>query len=287
MYMKIYEAVFKEGETEGVYALSVVENPAMEDMWIALSEQPETIELAQVDEDKRLLLGACLIPNKKIYRNIDGNEFYITFSENTIEKLAHNFFKQQNNNNSSIEHEIKLEGMSVVEGWIVEDSEKDKSANYGKQYPKGTFVAMMKVDNDDVWNKVKSGEIKGFSIDALLKLQEINLNTEIQMNKEAQTSLKDDILNGIKALFNSQNEVDEVKEVEEIEVQPEVETVVEEPAFDAEQFARDLKETLSVEFKSQLEKVELEKQKEIDALKVELGKQAETEDVVITPEVKK
>ena len=177
--------------------------------------------------------------------------------------------------------------MSVVEGWIVEDSEKDKSANYGKQYPKGTFVAMMKVDNDDVWNKVKSGEIKGFSIDALLKLQEINLNTEIQMNKEAQTSLKDDILNGIKALFNSQNEVDEVKEVEEIEVQPEVETVVEEPAFDAEQFARDLKETLSVEFKSQLEKVELEKQKEIDALKVELGKQAETEDVVITPEVKK
>ena len=64
----------------------------MEDMWIALSEQPETIELAQVDEDKRLLLGACLIPNKKIYRNIDGNEFYITFSENTIEKLAHNFF---------------------------------------------------------------------------------------------------------------------------------------------------------------------------------------------------
>ena len=77
--MKVYEAVFKEGETEGVYALSVVENPAMEDMWITLSEQPQKIELELADEKKRLLLGAALIPNKKIYRNIDGNEFYITF----------------------------------------------------------------------------------------------------------------------------------------------------------------------------------------------------------------
>ena len=78
--MKVYEAIFDENKTEGVYALSVVENPAMEDLWITLSKQSNKIELAQVDEKKRLLLGAALIPNKKIYRNIDGNEFYITFS---------------------------------------------------------------------------------------------------------------------------------------------------------------------------------------------------------------
>ena len=132
--MKVYEAVFKEGETEGVYALSVVENPAMEDHWIALSEQPEIIELAEVDGEKRLLLGAALIPNKKVYRNIDGNEFYLTFSEATIEKLSHEFFKRQHNNNSSLEHEVSLNGMSVVESWIVDDPLKDKSAAYGKQY---------------------------------------------------------------------------------------------------------------------------------------------------------
>ena len=113
--MKVYEAVFKEGETEGVYALSVVENPAMEDFWITLSEQSTTVELAQVDDEKRLLLGAALIPNKKIYRNIDGNEFYITFSEETIEKLSHEFLKKQHNNNSSLEHEVSLNGMSVVQ----------------------------------------------------------------------------------------------------------------------------------------------------------------------------
>src|SRR6056297_991578 len=130
----VYEAVFKEGQTQGVYALSVVENPAMEDLWITLSEQPQEIEFSKVDEEKRLLLGAALIPNKKIYRNIDGNEFYITFSEDTIEKLAHSFLKEQANNNSSLEHEIKLDGMSVVEAWVVEDSNNDKSNAYGKTY---------------------------------------------------------------------------------------------------------------------------------------------------------
>jgi len=201
----VYEAVYREGETQGIYALSVVENPAMQDLWVALSEQPQKVEFSEVDNDKRLLLGAVLIPNKKIYRNIEGNEFYMTFNESTIEQLAHNFFKSQSNNNSSLEHEVKLEGMSVVEGWIVEDSNKDKSNLYGKTYEKGTFVAMMKVDNDDVWNRVKSGEIKGFSIDALLGLEKINLK-QIEMTEEVKTTLKDDILNGIKALFQSQKE---------------------------------------------------------------------------------
>ena len=287
--MKVYEAVFKEGETEGVYALSVVENPAMEDFWITLSEQPEVVELAQVDEEKRLLLGAALIPNKKIYRNIDGNEFYITFSDKTIETLSHEFLKKQNNNNSSLEHEVSLNGMSVVESWIVEDPNKDKSNSFGKTYEKGTWVAMMKVDNDEMWQKVKEGEIKGFSIDALLGLQEINLKSNIKMNTEDLKSFKDSLVSDIKALFTT-NEPEEVNEptveaqAEAVEV--EAPEVVEEPAFDAEAFARELKETLSVEFKSQLEEVIKAKDAEIETLKTELSKQAEEESVSVTPEVK-
>lgn len=289
--MKVYEAVFKEGETEGVYALSVVENPAMEDTWITLSEQPQKIELELADEKKRLLLGAALIPNKKIYRNIDGNEFYITFSEETIEKLAHNFFKEQNNNNSSLEHEVKLEGMSVVEGWIVEDTLKDKSANYGKQYPKGTFVTMMKVDNDDMWQKALNGEIKGFSIDALLGLQEINLNTNTNMNKEDLKSFGETLLSDIKALFNSNEEVQEPKQEEVVDETAAVEeTEVEEPAFDLQKALDALKEEMGVEFKSML-KVELSKKdevietqsKQIETLKAELNKQPEVEETVVTP----
>lgn len=292
--MKVYEAIFKEGETEGVYALSVVENPAMQDMWIALSEQPQQIELAQVDEDKRLLLGAALIPNKKIYRNIDGNEFYITFKEETIEKLAHNFFKNQNNNNSSLEHEVKLEGMSVVEGWTVEDPNNDKSNAFGKTYDKGTWVTMMKVDNDEMWEKVKNGEIKGFSIDALLGLQEINLKSQITMDNEAKKSLKDEILEGVKALFTSQKEeVEETKEVENIEVQPEEvteEVQTSDRDFDVEAFKKEMIEVLETQFKSQLESKDAEVESvkaELEASKLELSKQAEAEEVSVSPEVTK
>ena len=285
--MKVYEAVYKEGQNEGVYALSVVENPAMEDIWIALSEHPQKIELAQVDEEKRLLLGAALIPNKRIYRNIDGNEFEMFFTEETIEKLAHSFMRNQNNNNSSLEHELKLEGMSVVEAWTVENPETDKSANYGKTYPKGTWVTMMKVENDDVWAKVKNGEIKGFSIDALLGLEQVQFKSNINnMNEEVKKSIVQEVLDGVKALFSAK---EETPEVENIEVQAEeVAEVVEE--FDREAFMAEVIETVKTEFSAQAEKeletvkAELsskidELTKENETLKTELNKQPEVESV--------
>lgn len=287
--MKVYEAVFKEGENEGVYALSVVENPAMEDMWIALSEHPQKIELAQVDEEKRLLLGAALIPNKRIYRNIDGNEFEMFFTEETIEKLAHNFMLSQNNNNSSLEHQINLNGMSVVEAWTVENPLTDKSTNYGKEYPKGTWVTMMKVNNDDVWNKVKNGEIKGFSIDALLGLQEIKLNTNTnKMTEEVKKSIVTEVIDGVKALFSTKEE----ENTENIEVQSEE---VVENEFDKEAFMAEVIETVKAEFSAQAEKelegvkVEFESQiealkKENEELKVELNKQPEVESVKLSTE---
>lgn len=289
--MKVYEAVFDEGKSEGVYALSVVENPAMEDMWIALSEHPQKVELATVDEEKRLLLGAALIPNKRIYRNIDGNEFYITFSENTIEKLAHTFFKNQHNNNSSLEHEVKLNGMSVVEGWIVQDPSNDKSNAYGKTYEKGTWVTMMKVDNDDVWQKVKKGEVKGFSIDALLSLKPLelskNLKTEIEMTEEVQKSIVDKVIDGVKALFNTDVEKKTETIAEEVQVQEVQTEEVQEPVFDAEKFANDLRDKFSLEFKSELEKALSAKDTEINELKAKLAKQPETEEVKVKDNVDK
>lgn len=292
--MKVYEAVFNEKAMEGVYALSVVENPAMEDMFIALSEEDkqERIELATIDEEKRLLLGAALIPNKKIYRKVDEHEFFITFSEQTIEKLAHNFSKNQNNNNSSLEHEVALNGMSVVENWIVEDTKTDKSALYGKQYDKGTWVTMMKVDNNEIWEKVKSGEIKGFSIDALLGLQEINFKTEINMNEEVKKSFLSELKEDIKTLFSTQKEEAE-KEVESVEAEQKEEASIEEPAFDVEAFAKELKETLTAEFAAQLSKVKEQnkadveaKENEIKELKAELAKEPEAEPIKANPENK-
>lgn len=288
--MRVYEAIFNEDTSEGVYALSVVEKPAMEDLWITLSEHPQKIDLTLANEDKRLLLGAALIPNKRIYRNIDGNEFYITFSEETIEKLAHSFFKKGFQNNSSLEHETKLIGMSVVEGWTVKDPNNDKSNAFGKTYEKGTWVTMMKVDNDEVWQKAKNGEIKGFSVDALIGLQEINLKSDIKMSET--NSIVDAIKEGFKAVFSAKQEEPQVEEV--VETAAEVtEEVVEAEAFDMEAFKKDLENILTqfskeVDSKIDAVKTELstqvkEKETEVETLKAELAKQPETKAIKPAP----
>ena len=202
--MKVYDVVFDEKQDKGVYALSCVENPAMEDAWLALADHPKEIQFSAVNEEKKLLLGAALIPNKKIYRNIDGEEFYIKFSEETIEKAAHNFVKNGYVNNSSENHDIKLDGVSVVQSWIVENPEKDKSANYGKTYEKGTWVTMMKVDNEETWQKAKNGQLNGFSIDGLFSLKEVQLN-KIEMTD------KKGIIDAIKEGFASMLKKEEIK----------------------------------------------------------------------------
>ena len=164
--MRIVELVLnEEDENAGIEAVSVVENPAIEETWIALKNHE--IQLKTIDEEKRLLMGAALIPKKQIYRRNEktNEEYCIYFSKDTIRKASQLFLKMSNQNNVTLEHKSKLSGLSVAESWIVEDEKKDKSALYNFNVPTGTWMISMKVDNDEVWNKVKSGEIKGFSIE--------------------------------------------------------------------------------------------------------------------------
>jgi hypothetical protein len=154
----------EEQDLDGVYAMSLVTKPAMQSMFVALSEEIE-VKLAQVDTEKQIVVGAALIPNKKIYRKVQDKEFDIFFSEETIEKISWLFFKNGNQSNVTLQHDKDIDGQTVVESWIVKDEEKDKQSLYGFNYPKGTWMIMMKIDNPDVWGKVKSGEVKGFSIE--------------------------------------------------------------------------------------------------------------------------
>ena len=200
--IKTYEALF-DTNNKGVYSISLVEDPAMEGDFIALSKENK-VELKTVDEEQRILIGLVLEPNKDIYRNQGGEEFNLRFSEETIKDLSHNFFKQGYQTNSSIEHDKEITGVSFVESWIVEDSAIDKSANFGFSYPKGSWVATMKVDDENVWKDyVKTGKVKGFSIDAFLTLKEVKLNKDKQMenNNEIKTGfakLTDDLMVALK-----------------------------------------------------------------------------------------
>ncbi len=162
---KIIELVINEEDSlSGIDAVSVVQNPAIQENFIALKRHEVTLK--EIDEEKRLLMGAALIPNKHIYRrNEKDEEYYIYFSEKTVRKASELFLMKSNQNNATYEHKDKLNGMSVVESWIIEDEQHDKSKKYGFDLPVGTWMISMKVNNDDVWNDVKEGKVKGFSIE--------------------------------------------------------------------------------------------------------------------------
>jgi len=157
----------EEDELSGVEAISLVETPATEEDWIFLSEHK--VELAVADTEKRILMGAALVPNKKIKRapkEEGGKPFFIFFSENTVRQISQKFLKSGKQNNTTLAHQIPLNNVSIVESWIIEDDVHDKSRKFGLTAPVGTWMLSVKVEDDTVWNEwVKEGRIKGFSIE--------------------------------------------------------------------------------------------------------------------------
>ena len=162
--MKIIELILDEESDLGIEAISVVENPAIEEDLIALKS--EEIKRAEVDKERRLRMGALLIPNKPIYRRSGEDEYYIYFSKDTVLKASQMYLTKGNQNNATLEHQYEINGLSLVESWIVEDKVHDKSVKYGMDLPIGTWMGSVKVNNDEVWESfVKTGKVKGFSIE--------------------------------------------------------------------------------------------------------------------------
>jgi len=180
----------EENEFSGIEAISVVENPAIEEDFIALKKHE--VQLAEVDAEKRILMGPALIPNKQIYRTNGEEEYNIFFSEDTVKKASELFLSRGKQNNSTLEHQVDIQGLSVVESWIIEDSEMDKSKKYGLSLPKGTWMVSVKVNNDDIWNNyVKEGKVKGFSIEGFFadKLDGPNESVEEDFSSEELDSI--------------------------------------------------------------------------------------------------
>ena len=166
--MRIVELILDDQQlASGIDAISIVEAPAIESNFIALKSHE--IKFAQVDAEKRILMGPVLIPDKPIYRkqvmNGEMQEFYVYFSKNTVSRASQMFLMKGNQGKATLEHDMALQGICMVESWIKEDMEKDKSAIYGMNDPIGTWMGCLKITNDDVWNDAKDGKFKGFSIE--------------------------------------------------------------------------------------------------------------------------
>lgn len=204
--METYKVLFDPNQNDGVYAISLVNDPAIEVAFIAMSKQSE-VKLATVSEEKRILLGAVLIPDQPIFRSEKGKDFNIVFPAETIRQVQQNFSIQGYQNNSTIEHDGKqIENVSFVETWIKEDEVNDKSVKYGFNEPVGTWYATMKVNNDDVWNEyVKTGKVTGFSIDGVFDLEKINLKSEyMESEKKWGETIVEAIQKGFAAIMNAE-----------------------------------------------------------------------------------
>ena len=186
----LYELIL-EPDGEGVRAISLVEDPAIQEDWIALSSEEFT--LRSVDEEKRLIMGAVLVPDKPMLRRKEGEEFYIYFSKETIRETMERYAKSGNHRQATLEHSFAIQGVTTIESWIVEDETHDKSALYNLNAPVGSWVATMKVDSPEIWSLVKSGRVKGFSIEGLFKRQasDKELNAELSFLKDLERILSD------------------------------------------------------------------------------------------------
>jgi len=165
---KIYELVIADEETDLISAISLVESPAIESDWIAFDK--EQVMFASIDSEKKMLIGAILIPDKRILRvDGEGQPYHVFFSRETVSRLAQNYLMNKYTDSATLEHDKKIKGVHLVESWI-KTGKLDKSNNFGLNIPEGSWVGIMKITDDNLWKDyVKTGKVKGFSIEGLFE----------------------------------------------------------------------------------------------------------------------
>ena len=191
-----------EDETDEVFAISLVESPAIESDFVYFNK--DVVQFAKVDNEQRMLVGPILIPDKKILRiDGEGQPYHVFFTKETVKKLAQNYLMKKYTDKATLEHDSKIKGVHLVESWV-KDGKLDKSNNYGLNVPEGTWMGMFKVSDDTIWNDyVKTGKVKGFSVEALLehklvKASIIDLDKDIEELSENEVNI---LLSQIKALI--------------------------------------------------------------------------------------
>jgi len=164
---KIVELVISdESEELTIDAISLVTSPAIEQDFVYFGKEKNNLTFAKIDEEKRMLVSPALIPNKQIFRydpNTDS-DYYVYFSKDTVKQAAELYLKHNNHHKATYQHEERVSGVLTIESWIKE-GDMDKSKLYGYDLPNGTWFVKMKIENDEMWEKIKEGELKGLSIE--------------------------------------------------------------------------------------------------------------------------
>lgn len=261
-----------DGLDSEVYAISVVEYPAIESDFIALEKEKRKPVYFESDE-KRMLYGAVLIPDLPIYRydEINDFEFEIVFSKQAIEQLSQRYMRQLNATNWTTDHERQAVGLFTSESWIKSDMDNDKSIALGldSTLPVGTWFVGCKVDNDETWQRVKRGDFSGFSVESFVSLDEMNFAStkpkEETKNNEEMTEINETFWERLKNVFT---EVLNSNKQEEVVEQPAVEEKLEEDVKQDEPEAtvtEEVKEEANLEEEQPVEEVVEETAEDIEA----------------------
>lgn len=278
--MEVYELLLSD--EQGIDAIAVVGSPAMESQYVTLSQEAQKLTFAKVDQEKQILLGVAMIPNKMIsrYDEQTQSECKVFFTAETVKKVSELYLKNGNQGNANLEHvQENPISATIVESWIVEDTAKDKTALYNLDAPVGSWVVAMKVDSKEDWQACKE-QGTGFSIEGLFKWK---LNTNTNTDKMDFEKLKSDLLAGVKEIFSAKP-VEEIQvEAPEVVAAPEaVAETVETPEAEAEtpveavslsqvnELVAELTSTFKTELSAMRKEIETVKA-EKEALKVELS----------------
>jgi len=189
----IVELIISDDNQElAIDAISLVTSPAIESEFIFFGKEKNNLTFAKVDEEKRMLISPALIPNKNIFRhdpNTDS-DYYVYFSKETVRKAAELYLKHNNHHKATYQHQDRVSGVLTVESWIKE-GDSDKSKLYGYDLPNGTWFVKMKIENDELWQKIKAGELKGLSIEGYFSSAIEAMQKAEPTNEEILTALNE------------------------------------------------------------------------------------------------
>ena len=282
--------------TSDIYAVSLVEEEAVESGFVALSKQKQPMNFKIHNEEKRMLYGVALRANFPIYRCYENEEFYLTFDANAIERLVNKFMSNYGQKSFTIDHMEPAEGIVITESWLVKDTENDKSNALGlENVSEGSWIIGCKINNDEIWQSIKEGRWHGFSIESWIDMEEIEefkkINKKIKNKMTVKKNKFEEMIDKIKAIISDavenadgqdtevqQDVVDEAADaVEEVVNQKEDTTVVDaaEEEKPTEEVANEVIDTVEQQAETEqdaaenLQQVVDQLQEEIDTLKAE------------------
>lgn len=186
---------YKVGIDSETEAISMVTEPAIESDFVFLSKDKAIVKEAFSNDEKHMVYGAVLRPDFPIYRNDGENEYYLEFTSESIERMARDYMMNYRQGNVTIQHEEYANEVFMVESWIKQDMDKDKSVSVGldKSLPIGTWFCGFYVNNNEIWERIKSKELKGFSVEAMIDLEDfakVKKEDEFEMNESFWSKLK-------------------------------------------------------------------------------------------------